>query len=180
MPLRWKETEWAEALKGENAWPPEIWKKAKLAQMMRCLVGQTGPFRLRGFDFILRALEATESFYSGLISYRRNLEMNPWSPLIPTLLLDNDLGHICSCALVTTQPNPAMGPQVSGIHQAFLGVFLITTKKEVPKGTLYLQKTKNQQHQWTRRGTAQILCTKRKMYYTKLSRKVYVIQIVIK
>lgn len=67
-------------------------------------------FQLRGFDFILRALKATESFYSGLISYRRNLEMNLWSSLTPTRLLDNDLGHICSCTLVNNPAQSSNGP----------------------------------------------------------------------
>ena len=99
-----------------------------------------GDFQAEGFWF----------YSQGIVSHREFLEFwflvffffttdRIWRWICDSLwhpgpLLDNDLGYICSWALqVTSQPNPAIDPQVPVIYQTFLKVFLIPTKKSPRK-----------------------------------------------
>lgn len=147
--------------KGEKICPPEDLKESQIGSNDEML-GRVGrPFQDEQFWF----------FSQGTGSHNRFLEFWFLASFLTARIcdtncsfLDNDLVYICSQAIqVTAQPNPP-SPQIPGTCHTPLRVFLILTKKQVLEGNLYFQKDPTQQHQWTWKGTANIVCITMKLY----------------
>lgn len=123
-----EETEWAEALRGENTWPPEYLKEGQIGSNDETLGKADRAFQAEEFWFYSQGSGSHRGLLeliSDLIAYSQDLEVDMWYSLSNTncsrppwqwlslyLLLDT----------TTAQPNPAWAPSPRNPHASLRGL----------------------------------------------------------